>query len=155
MIRAFAIVAILLLAAPALAVLPHERLDDPALEARARDISRELRCQVCQNQSIDDSNAPLAADLRRLVRERLKSGDSDTQVFTYLTQRYGDYVLLRPPVRSDTLLLWFGPAIALLIAGGAIIVFMRRRRTAPEAPPLGTEEEQRLARLLDGERGPP
>jgi cytochrome c-type biogenesis protein CcmH len=155
MIRAFAILAILLLAAPALAVLPHERLDDPALEARARDISRELRCQVCQNQSIDDSNAPLAADLRRLVRERLKSGDTDAQVLSYLTQRYGDYVLLRPPVRSDTLLLWFGPAIALLIAGGTIVVFMRRRRALPEAAPLGAEEERRLARLLDGERGPP
>jgi cytochrome c-type biogenesis protein CcmH len=155
MIRALAFVAVLLLAAPALAVLPQERLDDPALEARARDISRELRCQVCQNQSIDDSNAPLAADLRRLVRERLKAGDTDAQIFTYLTQRYGDYVLLRPPVRRDTLLLWFGPAIALLIAGGAIVVFLRRRRAAPEAPPLAADEEQRLARLLHDERGPP
>jgi cytochrome c-type biogenesis protein CcmH len=90
-----------------------------------------------------------------LVRERLKSGDTDAQVLSYLTQRYGDYVLLRPPVRSDTLLLWFGPAIALLIAGGTIVVFMRRRRALPEAAPLGAEEERRLARLLDGERGPP
>ena len=101
MIRALVLLATILLAAPALAVLPQERLDDPALEARAREISRELRCQVCQNQSIDDSNAPLAADLRRLVRERIKAGDDDAQVFAYLTQRYGDYVLLRPPVRVE------------------------------------------------------
>jgi cytochrome c-type biogenesis protein CcmH len=156
MIRALAFIAALLLAAPAFAVLPHERLDDPALEARAREISRELRCQVCQNQSIDDSNAPLAADLRRLVRERLKAGDSDTQVFAYLTQRYGDYVLLRPPVRNDTLLLWFGPAIALLVAAGAIgFAIIRRRGAAPVSTPLGADEERRLARLLDDERGPP
>ena len=155
MIRALAIAAALLLAAPAFAVLPQERLDDPALEARARDISRELRCQVCQNQSIDDSNAPLAADLRRLVRERLKAGDTDTQIFTYLTQRYGDYVLLRPPMRGDTLLLWFGPAIALLIAGGALITVMRRRRAAPEVPPLAADEERRLVRLLNDENRPP
>jgi cytochrome c-type biogenesis protein CcmH len=155
MIRALAVLAMLLLAMPALAVLPHERLDDPALEARAREISRELRCQVCQNQSIDDSNAPLAADLRRLVRDRLKAGDGDAQVFAYLTQRYGDYVLLRPPVRGDTLLLWFGPAIALLAAAVAIVLYMRRRRAAPDAAPLGAEEEQRLAQLLDDGRAPP
>lgn len=145
----------LLLAVPALAVLPGERLDDPALEARAREISRELRCQVCQNQSIDDSNAPLAADLRRLVRERLKSGDSNEQVIDYLTQRYGDYVLLRPPVRNDTLLLWFGPAIALVIAAAAIVLHFSRRRTASDTAPLAPEEEQRLAKLLDRERGAP
>jgi cytochrome c-type biogenesis protein CcmH len=154
MIRALAVLVLLLLAAPAHAVLPHEQLADPTLEARAREISRELRCQVCQNQSIDDSNAPLAADLRRLVRERLTAGDSDAQVFTYLTQRYGDYVLLKPPVRSDTLLLWFGPALALLIAGAAIVVAMRRRRATPETPPLGADEERRLAEMLNNERGP-
>ncbi|MFM8801731.1 MAG: cytochrome c-type biogenesis protein CcmH, partial [Tagaea sp.] len=89
-------------AAPAWAVLPHERLADPALEARARALSLELRCQVCQNQSIDDSNAPLAADLRRIVRERLSAGDSDPAVLDFVVRRYGDYVLLRPPVREDT-----------------------------------------------------
>jgi cytochrome c-type biogenesis protein CcmH len=153
MIRALAFLFAVLCATPALAVLPSEQLSDPALEARARDISRELRCQVCQNQSIDDSNAPLAADLRRLVRERLKAGDSDAQVYTYLTQRYGDYVLLKPPLRADTLLLWFGPLAVLLIAGTAIFVYMRRSRTQT-ASPLAPEEEQRLAALLERERGP-
>jgi cytochrome c-type biogenesis protein CcmH len=155
MIRALAFVAMLMLSVPALAVLPQERLDDPALEARAREISRELRCQVCQNQSIDDSNAPLAADLRRLVRERLKSGDTDAQVVSYLTERYGDYVLLRPPMRGDTLLLWFGPALALAIAIAGIVLYARRRRAAPAAAPLGAEEERRLAALLNDRRGPP
>ncbi len=155
MIRVLLLLSSLLLAAPALAVLPGERLDDPALEARAREISRELRCQVCQNQSIDDSNAPLAADLRRLVRERLKAGDSDTQVIEYMTQRYGDYVLLRPPVRNDTLLLWFGPAIAFILAAAAIALHFRRRRAASDTAPLAAEEEQRLAKLLDRERDAP
>lgn len=155
MTRVLLLLFALLLATPALAVLPGERLDDPALEARAREISRELRCQVCQNQSIDDSNAPLAADLRRLVRERLKSGDSNDQVIEYMTQRYGDYVLLRPPVRNDTLLLWFGPAIALVLAAAAIVLHFRRRRAAPDTAPLAPDEEQRLARLLDRERRAP
>lgn len=142
------------LAGSAGAVLPEERLDDPALEARARDISRELRCQVCQNQSIDDSNAPLAADLRRLVRERLKAGDSDLQVFTYLTQRYGDYVLLRPPVRNDTLLLWYGPALVLVLGLIGVVVYFRRRANAKDAPaPLAPDEERRLADLLDDRHG--
>jgi cytochrome c-type biogenesis protein CcmH len=142
------------LGASAFAVLPEERLADPALEARAREISRELRCQVCQNQSIDDSNAPLAADLRRLVRERLKAGDSDAQVFTYLTDRYGDYVRLRPPMRTDTLVLWYGPALVLALGLMGLTVYFRRRARAPEAPaPLGPEEERRLQRLLDERRG--
>jgi cytochrome c-type biogenesis protein CcmH len=153
MIRVLALLWMLLIAPAAHAVLPQERLEDPALEARAREISREVRCQVCQNQSIDDSNAPLAADLRRVVRDRLKAGDTEAQVFTYLTQRYGDYVLLRPPLRIDTLVLWFGPLAALLIAGGLMFVALRRRaRTA--AAPLAPEEEQRLAALLEKERGP-
>jgi cytochrome c-type biogenesis protein CcmH len=155
MIRAIAILLSLLCTVPALAVLPGERLDDPALEARARDISRELRCQVCQNQSIDDSNAPLAADLRRIVRERITAGDSDAQVYAYLTQRYGDYVLLKPPLRIDTLVLWFGPFAVLLIAGTALFFTLRRRRTPTVTAPLAPEEEQRLAALLDKERGPP
>lgn len=153
MIRVLALLLTLLTAAPALAVLPSEQLPDPTQEARARDISRELRCQVCQNQSIDDSNAPLAADLRRIVRERIKAGDSDAQVYAYLTQRYGDYVLLKPPLRWDTTVLWFGPFAVLLIAGAALIVGMRRRR-AQSASPLAPEEEQRLAALLEKERGP-
>jgi cytochrome c-type biogenesis protein CcmH len=145
----FAFVLLIALAAPAFAVLPQEKLDDPRLEERARAISRDVRCQVCQNQSIDDSNAPLAADLRRLVRERLKAGDSDQQVFDYLTQRYGDYVLLRPPVRGDTALLWYGPAAVLAIAALGIGLHFRRRRAGADAtPPLAPEEEERLARIL-------
>jgi cytochrome c-type biogenesis protein CcmH len=151
MIRVLALLWMLLIAPAAHAVLPQERLEDPALEARAREISREVRCQVCQNQSIDDSNAPLAADLRRVVRDRLKAGDTEAQVFTYLTQRYGDYVLLRPPLRTDTLILWFGPAGVLLIAAAALAIGIRRRRAATAAAPLAPDEEKRLAALLDKE----
>lgn len=139
---------LMLLTGPALAVLPSERLADPALEARARALSLELRCQVCQNQSIDDSNAPLAADLRRLVRERLVAGDSDAGVLDYVVRRYGDYVLLRPPMREDTALLWFGP-LAILIAGGiGAFVYLRRRKPAIEAA-LTAEEEARLKAILE------
>ena len=97
--------------APVLAVEPGEVLPDPALEARARALSKELRCLVCQNQSIDDSNAPLARDLRVLVRDRLQAGDSDAKVMEYVTDRYGDYVLLRPPFKATTLVLWIGPFV--------------------------------------------
>jgi cytochrome c-type biogenesis protein CcmH len=144
------IVLFVMLAAPALAVLPDERLADPALEARARTLSQELRCLVCQNQSIDDSNADLAHDLRVLVRERLVAGDSDTQVLAYLTSRYGDYVLLRPPVKPATLLLWFGPPL-LLLAGGLVMLLTWRRRRADALVrplPLSTDEQVRLARLM-------
>jgi len=138
------------LLSPAVAVLPSERLADPALEARARMLSQELRCLVCQNQSIDDSNADLAHDLRVLVRERLQAGDSDRQVLAYLTSRYGEYVLLRPPVKPATWLLWFGPP-ALLVVGAAamVLVWRRRRAAAGTAPaPLSADERQRLARLM-------
>ncbi|MBI3507049.1 MAG: cytochrome c-type biogenesis protein CcmH [Proteobacteria bacterium] len=140
-----------LLAGPALAVLPHEMLADPALEARARAISQELRCLVCQNQPIDDSAAPLAADLRRLVRERLTAGDGDDAVLAYVTQRYGDYVRLKPPVRIDTYVLWYGPfAILAAAAFGALVYIRRRRPAARETPvPLTEDEEKRLAALLD------
>jgi cytochrome c-type biogenesis protein CcmH len=132
--------------------MPAERLADPALEARARALSQELRCLVCQNQSIDDSNADLAHDLRVLVRERLTAGDSDVQVLAYLTSRYGDYVLLRPPVEPATYLLWFGPP-ALLLVGGIVILVGWRRRAASSAaaatPPLSADERRRLAQMLD------
>ena len=144
-----------LLAGPAAAVLPHEMLADPAQEARARALGQELRCLVCQNQPIDDSNAPLAADLRRLVRERIVAGDNDAAVLGYITQRYGDYVLLKPPVRVDTYLLWYGPfAILAFAAVGAVVYLRRRRPEAQIAPtPLSPDEEKRLAALLDdGER---
>ena len=112
----------------AYAVEPDETLADPALEARARAISQELRCVVCQSQSIDDSNAPLAKDMRLLVRERLVAGDSDKEIFDYLVARYGDYVLLRPPVKGDTILLWAAPAIIFLIASGAVVAFLIRMK---------------------------
>lgn len=142
-----------------LAVQPDEILDDPALEARARDLSREIRCLVCQNESIDSSNADLARELRLLVRERLVAGDSDRQVLDFLVQRYGDFVLLRPPFKPSTYILWFGPVLVLLVGGGALLFAIRRRRARPaaEAPPLTAEEAARLDRLLaesDADGGP-
>jgi cytochrome c-type biogenesis protein CcmH len=136
-----------LLASPAFAVLPNEMLADPALEARARALSKEVRCQVCQNQNIDDSAAPLAADLRRLIRERLTAGDSDPQILDYLVKRYGVYVLMRPPVEPSTWPLWFGP-ITLLVIAGIGIAAVRRRRVEPTAP-LAPEEEERVRAILE------
>ena len=130
------------------AVQPDEVLADPALEARARDISAGLRCLVCQNQSIDDSDAPLARDLRLLVRQRLQAGDSDAEVRDYLVARYGDFVLLRPPFAASTWLLWLTPALVLV--AGAIVALRRRARKAQlrAGDRLSEEEEKRLARLL-------
>jgi cytochrome c-type biogenesis protein CcmH len=137
----------LLAAVPALAVNPNERLADPALEARARSLSRELRCLVCQSESIDDSNADLAHDLRVLVRERLTAGDSDAQVLDYLRARYGDYVLLQPPVERATWLLWFGPgAVLALVVLGVGLAALRHRAAAPL--PLDAQEQARLDALL-------
>ena len=142
----FILVAMLCFAAPALAVQPDEVLSDPALEGRARMLSKELRCMVCQNQSIDDSDAPLARDLRLLVRDRLKSGDSDAQVLNFLTGRYGDFVLLKPPFNWRTSLLWFGPM--LLLAGGILgLLLAARRRFQPPEAGLTAAEEARLAQL--------
>ena len=136
------------------AVLPGEMLDDPALEARAREISKGLRCLVCQNQSIDDSDANLARDLRVLVRERLVAGDSDGQVIDYVVSRYGDFVLMRPPFKATTYALWLGPAVIGGLGILAVMAFYRRRtaagarqRTAP--PPLTEDEKRRLKTLLD------
>ncbi len=134
---------------PALALEPGEALDDPALEARARAISRELRCLVCQNESIDDSAAPLARDLRRIVRERLVAGDSDEEVLDYVVARYGEYVLLRPRVKPQTWLLWFGPGLALLIGGAAIGIYVRRRAAAPAPAALSPDEERRLLEIVN------
>ena len=143
---------LLLLAGPAFAATsPDEMLKDPALEARARVLGKELRCLVCQNQSIDDSDAELAQDLRRLVRERLIAGDSDAEVRAFLTDRYGDFVLLKPPVRPITWLLWFGPLAVLLVGGLMILAFFRGRSRpgAAAAPPeLDPAERARLERLL-------
>jgi cytochrome c-type biogenesis protein CcmH len=139
-------------AAPAMALDPGEALKDQKLEARAREISRQLRCLVCQNQSIDDSDAPLAKDLRRLVRARLVKGDSDPQVIAFVRARYGDYVMLRPPIRPATWLLWFGPALLLLIAVAAIVVRTRFRPAATEAPPLSEEEQARFETLFGDDK---
>lgn len=147
--RALALLLALTLALPALAVDSSEMLADPALESRARDIARALRCVVCQNQSIDDSVAEVARDMRRAVRERLAAGDGDAQVFDYMVARYGDYVLLKPPFRAGTLVLWLGGPAVLLLAGGALLFAARRRRAAPApAPPLSDEEQRRLDALL-------
>jgi cytochrome c-type biogenesis protein CcmH len=133
---------------PARAVQPDEMLQNPALETRARDISRHLRCLVCQNQSIDDSDADLARDLRIVVRDRLKAGDSDAQVTAYITARYGDFVLLKPPFKPATWILWFGPAAILLVGMAGIAVYLRRRPASAAAPGLSDAERKRLADLL-------
>ena len=155
MTRTFLLAALLAaaLAAPVGAVEPGEELKDPVLETRAREISKELRCLVCQNQSIDDSNADLARDLRIIVRQRLVAGDSNEEVFQYLVDRYGEYVLLRPPVRGSTYFLWFGPIAILLVAGGALLLAARRRRAAPAAEDLSADERAQLSELLDDEAG--
>ena len=154
MMRRFALALLLVLAAlPARpAVAPDEILADPALEARARGITKQLRCLVCQNQSIDDSNAPLARDLRLLVRERLKAGDNDNAALAFVVARYGDFVLLRPPVKATTWLLWFGPAL-LLIAGALFLWLRAGRKTAATvvAAPLSEDEQKKLDALIGDE----
>ena len=133
---------------PAFAVDPQEQLKDPALEARARDISGGLRCLVCQNQSIDDSDAPLAKDLRLIVRQQLQKGESNSQVIDYVVARYGEFVLLKPRLRANTLILWLTPL--LLLAGGVILAarIVRRQPETREAPPLTPEEQKELQTLL-------
>ena len=144
-----ALALLLLSLLPAVAVEPSERLADPALEARARAISATLRCLVCQNESIDDSNASLAHDIRILLRERLSAGDSDAQAVQAIVDRYGDFVLLNPPVRPATYVLWFGPAALLVISLGGTLIWLRRRGAAPATPaPLTDAEKQRLDHLL-------
>jgi cytochrome c-type biogenesis protein CcmH len=139
----------------AAAVEPREMLADPALEARAREISRGLRCVVCQNESIDESDADLAHDLRVLVRERLVAGDSDEQVVQFIVDRYGDFVLLRPPVKPETYLLWASPAILLLAGGVTIAMYLRRHRSRGAAAlPLTAQEQARVDALLKAELEP-
>jgi cytochrome c-type biogenesis protein CcmH len=133
---------------PALAVNPDEVLADPRLEARARALSAELRCMVCQNQSIDDSNADLAKDLRLLVRERLKAGDSDAQVLDYLVSRYGEFVLLKPRLSAHTLLLWGMPLFLLLVGGVVLVRRIAKRSVVRTAAPLSEEESQKLNAIL-------
>lgn len=146
-----AILALMLLAMPAVhAVQPDEIMSDPAKEARARELSRELRCMVCQNQSIDDSDAPLARDLRLLVRERIAAGDSNAQVLDFLVARYGEFVLLKPRFERQTMLLWL--LAPLLLAGGGLALWRQNRRRAQVSadvpPPLTPDEQARLAALM-------
>ncbi|HVO13710.1 MAG TPA: cytochrome c-type biogenesis protein [Alphaproteobacteria bacterium] len=154
LLAALVVLAAVLGAVPSHAVEPGEMLKDPALEARARAITKSLRCLVCQNQSIDDSNADLARDLRLLVRQRLSAGDSDREVVDYVVSRYGDFVLLKPPLNAETLLLWFGPALVLAGAAAGAWFYVRRRRSAAAAStaPLSEDERRRLAALVEDER---
>jgi cytochrome c-type biogenesis protein CcmH len=147
-----AAIAGLALAGSAGAVTPDEQLQDPKLEARARALSQELRCLVCQNQSIDDSAAPLAHDLRVILRERLAAGDSDEQAKAYLVRRYGDFVLLRPPFQADTWALWLGPPAVLLLGAAGVALYMRGRSRTPE-PPLSAADEAAAARLMQTGEG--
>lgn len=149
--------ALLTLSPQAWAVNPDEMLKDPALEARARVIGKDLRCLVCQNQSIDDSNAELARDLRVLVRDRILAGDSNEQVIDYVVSRYGDFVLLNPPMKTKTLLLWYGPVIIFGLGVVAIFVFYRRRRhgtvdATAGAAPLSDAERAKIDKIMDGDR---
>ena len=156
MARVVALMSVLLMiafAAPAArAVQPDEVLPDANMEARARLLSAELRCLVCQNQSIDDSNAPLARDLRLLVRERLKSGDSDDAVRKFVVARYGEFVLLRPPFSTSTLLLWLGPPLMLLLTLTFLLIKVRRQKQEAKVVPLTPSEAARLEALLKEQR---
>ena len=139
---------VLTLFGPAAAVEPNERLADPKLEARAVAIGDQLRCLVCQNESIEESGADLAHDIRVLLRQRLLAGDTDAQAMQYIVDRYGDFVLLKPPVEPATYLLWFGPAALLVVAGAGTVLALRRRSATPEPPPLDDAESERLERLM-------
>ena len=150
MMRALAFLVAVALATPVLAVQPDEILDDPALESRARDISAGLRCLVCRNESIDESNADLARDMRLLVRERLVEGDSDAEVMAFVVERYGEYVLLRPTTDGINIILWVAAPVLFLIALGSSLFYLRSRATAqePTSAGLSPEEEARLKELL-------
>lgn len=144
------LLALMLFVSPAWAVQPDEILSDPALEQRARDLSKGLRCLVCRNESIDESNASLARDLRILLRERLVAGDTDEEAVDFIVDRYGEYVLLNPPVSGSTWLLWGAGPLMLLLAGGVGLGYLRRRSNASsgEQTPLSDEEQARLDDIL-------
>ncbi|MBL8630503.1 MAG: cytochrome c-type biogenesis protein CcmH [Rhodospirillaceae bacterium] len=152
-LAALPIFAALLISISAFAVEPDERLNDPAAEARAREVSKALRCVVCQNETIDDSNAELARDMRLLVRERIKAGDTNDQVLAYMVQRYGDFVLLKPRMTGETLVLWFGPFLVLIVGG--FIVMRRLRKPAPAAAPeaLSMEDAKALQEITNTDDG--
>ncbi|MGI9368290.1 MAG: cytochrome c-type biogenesis protein [Ruegeria sp.] len=143
---------LMLVVTPALAVQPDEILDDPALEARARELSEGLRCLVCRNESIDESNAELARDLRILLRERLVAGDTDQEAVDFIVARYGEYVLLKPTTTGANMMLWLAGPIMLLIAAGLGWNFLRSRSSTPETPEAGKlsdDEQERLRQILD------
>lgn len=147
--HAIVIALILALTGPAFAVQPDEILDDPVLEQRARDLSSGLRCLVCRNESIDESNADLARDMRILVRERLVAGDSDEDVIAFLVERFGEYVLLRPTTQGSNILLWVAaPALFLIAFGGAVFYLRGRAKARPETTGLSPDEQKRLDELL-------
>src|SRR5579863_5242466 len=149
-LRPLLILGFALIAASAVAVQPDEVMKDPALEARARALSAELRCMVCQNQSIDDSDASLAHDIRVLIRQRIAAGESDQAIKTFLVSRYGEFILLKPPLQLNTLLLWGGPPLAFGVGVTFLFFGMRRRKDVSLAPtPLSSAEERRLSSLLD------
>ena len=145
--RLLAILAVLLAVSPALALSPDEQLGDPALEHRARAISAHLRCLVCQNQSIDDSDAPLAKDLRTLVREQLSAGKTDAEIMDYVVARYGEFVLLKPRLNAGPMLLWGTPFAVLLIAG-TVMILRRRRSVASPEKPLSEDEKRVLEQAM-------
>ncbi|MFN4355939.1 cytochrome c-type biogenesis protein CcmH [Parvibaculum sp.] len=143
------------MSAPSLALVdPSERLDDPVQEQRARAISKNLRCMVCQNQSIDDSDAELAGDLRRVVRERIEAGDTDAEIYDFVVARYGDFVLMTPRFGPATLLLWLGPLLVLVLGGGIVIAVMRRQKDRQAEPRLSPVEAAKLAALLEKDENP-
>lgn len=149
--RPLCVLFMLLFTVTAHAVQPDEMLKDPSLESRARALSTEIRCLVCQNQSIDDSDASLARDLRLLVRDQIKKGRSDQQIRDFLVGRYGAFVLLDPPVQNSTLLLWFGPLLVLLAGTVGLVVYFRGRRNATaSSDTLSADERARIATLLNG-----
>jgi cytochrome c-type biogenesis protein CcmH len=151
--KTLALLFALIFAGSAYAVEPREMLQDPVLEARAREVSQNLRCVVCQNETIDESDADIARDMRLLLRARILAGDSNEEVIAFLVSRYGDYVLLKPRFTARTYLLWFGPFIVLAI--GAFVVYRRLRGTSAAAPaPLTPEEKAALEELAPGERTP-
>lgn len=150
LLGALAFASCILAATQALAVLPDEQLANPVLEARAVALSKDLRCVVCQNQNIDDSAAPIARDMRLLLRERIAAGDSDKEAVDYLVARYGNYVLLDPPFQLDTWLLWLSPLGILLLAAAGLIVSLRRQSASQPASPLTPAEQQELSAILSG-----
>ena len=149
------VLSLILFVTPALAIQPDEILKDTVLEERARVISKELRCLVCQNQSIDDSDAPLARDLRVLVRERLQAGESNEKVINFVVDRYGDFVLLRPPVKASTLVLWLSPVAALIVGIFLLFTWFRKQKqfVPVQAKPLSDEEKKKLQVAFKGDEG--